>query len=243
MIAGNTVSVVIPALNEEATVADVVRACLTSNADEVIVIDSDSADATAVNARAAGARVVGWRDVDKQLPLPGKGEALWRGVKAASGDVVVFMDADVTNAEPWWVDKLAEPFADPAIHLVKASYTRDGAGGRVTELTAKPLLRVYFPHLAKLNQPLAGEYAIRRSTALRLPFVAGYGVEVGLLIDVTSLHPNPLTQVDLGHRTHRNRPLDQLGPMADIVARTVLTRAGALPDGVEPVAQRPPWVN
>ena len=125
----------------------------------------------------------------------------------------------------------------------QASYTRGGAGGRVTELTAKPLLRTYFPQLAALDQPLAGEYAIRRSTALRVPFVAGYGVEVGLLIDVASLHPNPITQVDLGRRTHRNRPLAQLGPMADIVARTVLTRAGALPPGVEPVAQRPPWVK
>ena len=241
MIGNLTVSVVIPALNEEATVAHVAQACLASCADEVLVIDSDSTDNTAAEAARVGARVVGWRGVDKQKPWPGKGEALWRGVKAARGDVVVFVDADVTNVEPWWVDTLAAPFADPAIHLVNATYERLGAGGRVTELTAKPLLRTYFPQLASLDQPLAGEYAIRRETALQVPFVAGYGVEVGLLIDVYATHPNAITQVNLGKRTHRNRPLSELGPMADVVTRTVLSRAGVLPEGAAPLKQRPPW--
>lgn len=236
-----SVSVVIPALNEEATVAHVVQACLASCADEVLVIDSDSTDATALRAAEAGATVVPWREVDSREPWPGKGEALWRGVKAARGDVVVFVDADVTNVQPWWVDRLAAPFVDPSVHLVKASYTRLGAGGRVTELTAKPLLRAFYPELAALDQPLAGEYAIRRETALGVPFVAGYGVELGLLIDVHVNHPNAITQADLIERTHRNRPLHQLGPMADVVARTVLSRAGALPPGAAPVAERPAW--
>lgn len=234
------VSVVIPALNEEDTVAGVVLACLASCADEVIVIDSDSHDATAARARAAGAEVINWREVDPREPVPGKGEALWRGVKAARGDVVVFVDADVTSIEPGWVDALAAPFADDAVHLVKAAYERAGAGGRVTELTAKPLLRALFPEVA-VKQPLGGEYAIRRASALRLPFVAGYGVEAGLLLDVSRTHgPHSIREVDLGRREHRNRPLAELAPMADVVARTILSRAGVA--GVE-VAQRPPWAG
>lgn len=231
---------VIPALNEEATVAGVVEKCLASSADEVLVIDPDSTDATATLAAEAGARVVPWREVDPREPWAGKGEALWRGVKAAAGDVVVFVDADVTSLEPWWVDALAEPLRDDTVHLVKASYERARAGGRVTELTAKPLLRALFPQLAHIRQPLAGEYAIRRSTALRLPFVAGYGVEAGLLIDVASAHtPASIAEVELSPREHRNRPLTQLGPMADVVSRTILARAGV---GEIQVRERPAWV-
>lgn len=236
-----SVSVVIPALNEQDTVARVVEACLLSGADEVLVVDPDSTDATAERAAAAGARVVPWREVDPREPWDGKGEALWRGVKAASGDVVVFIDADVTSLEPWWVDALAAPFRDDTVHLVKAAYERAHAGGRVTELTAKPLLRALFPELAHIHQPLAGEYAIRRSTALRMPFVAGYGVEAGLLIDVASAHtPAAIAQAELSLREHRNRPLAQLGPMADVVARTILARAGV---GDAEVRERPAWVD
>ncbi|MCT1492062.1 glucosyl-3-phosphoglycerate synthase [Corynebacterium sanguinis] len=241
------VSVVIPALNEQDTVAHVVAACLASQAHEVVVVDSDSTDATASRAREAGARVINWADVYPQLPpRPGKGEALWRGVKAASGDVVVFIDADVTSVEARWVDTLAAPFVDAGIHLVKASYRRDlgavaGGGGRVTELTAKPLLRALFPELADITQPLAGEYAIRRDTALELPFVDGYGVEAGLLLDVAATHGREaISQVELGARQHRNRPLTELGPMADVVAATILQRAGVESAGV---GQRSPWAS
>ena len=241
------VSVVIPALNEEATVGDVVQACLRSEcvaqAGEVIVIDSDSTDATASRAAAAGAHVVNWRDVSPYEPRPGKGEALWRGVRAARGEVVVFIDADVTSVQPVWVDALAAPFASPDIHLVKAAYRRElnggPGGGRVTELTAKPLLRLLFPQLGHISQPLAGEYAIRRDTALRVPFVAGYGVEVGLLIDVAATHgPAAITEVHLSARRHRNRPLAELSPMAEVVAATILKRAGV---GDTAVPQRPAW--
>lgn len=237
----HAVSVVIPALNEEATVAGVVAAALSSRADEVLVIDPDSTDNTARVAAAAGARVINWRDIDPAPPRPGKGEVLWRGVKAARGDVVVFLDADVTTVRPAWVDALAAPLANPDIHLVKAAYTRmfghTAGGGRVTELTAKPLLRLYFPEIAHIDQPLAGEYAIRRDTALRLPFVDGYGVEVGLVLDVVKHYgEDAVTQVPLDPRAHRNRPLAQLAPMADVVARTIISRAG----GPE-VAQRPAW--
>ncbi|MCT1425899.1 glucosyl-3-phosphoglycerate synthase [Corynebacterium sanguinis] len=241
------VSVVIPALNEQDTVAHVVASCLSSQAHEVIVVDSDSTDATARRASEAGARVVNWADVHPQLPpRPGKGEALWRGVNAATGDVVVFIDADVTTVAPAWVDALAAPFADAGVHLVKASYRRDlgevaGGGGRVTELCAKPLLRTLFPELADIVQPLAGEYAVRRDTALKLPFVDGYGVEAGLLLDVAATHGREaISQVELGARQHRNRPLTELGPMADVVAATILQRAGVASAGV---GQRSPWAS
>ncbi|SDS21932.1 glucosyl-3-phosphoglycerate synthase [Corynebacterium timonense] len=237
------VSVVIPALNEESTVAGVVETCLASCAEEVLVVDSDSTDATAPAARAAGARVLNWREIAPEIaPRPGKGEALWRGVLAARGDVVVFVDADVTSLRPEWVDKLAAPIAHGA-HLVKASYSRGfegrtSGGGRVTELTAKPLIRQLFPELSHIDQPLAGEYAIRRESALTLPFVAGYGVESGLLVDVaTRFGPDAVTQVGLGVRMHRNRTLEELAPMADVVTRTLLARAG----WAGAVEQRPPW--
>ena len=247
------VSVVIPALNEAATVGQVVQHCLESNAvqggGEVLVIDSDSADGTATVAAGSGARVVNWREVSPLEPQAGKGEALWRGVKAARGAHVVFVDADVTSLQPWWIDALAEPLQNPEIHLVKACYMRalhgnPSGGGRVTELTAKPLLRRFFPELSDINQPLSGEYAIRRDTALQLPFVAGYGVESGLLIDTyVKYGRGAIEEVDLGSRVHRNRPLAELAPMAEVVASTIIDRALALgqADSELNTAQRPPW--
>ncbi|OFN75566.1 MULTISPECIES: glucosyl-3-phosphoglycerate synthase [unclassified Corynebacterium] len=239
------VSVVIPALNEERTVAHVVCACLADEPLEVIVIDADSSDGTAARAAAAGARVCNWRDVVEEPPQPGKGESLWRGVAAARGEVVVFIDADLESAAPGMVTALSEPFVDPHVQLVKARYARSlngqpTGGGRVTELSAKPLLRMFFPELAHIDQPLGGEYAIRRDAALDLPFVAGYGVEAGLLIDVAKRYgPFAIAEVDLGTRTHRNRPLEELAPMADVVSRTILSRAGV----AGPVPQRPPLLG
>ncbi|KQB83734.1 glucosyl-3-phosphoglycerate synthase [Corynebacterium oculi] len=238
------VSVVIPALNEESTVARVVRAALADRPREVLVIDADSQDATARRAAEAGATVVNWREALPEVPpVPGKGESLWRGVAAASGEIVVFLDADLTAVEPGMVRALSGPFADPRVQMVKARYVRalhgqEGSGGRVTELTAKPLLAALFPHFKTVQQPLGGEYALRRRAALELPFVAGYGVEAGLLIDVARRHGSEaIAQVDLGVRHHRNRPLAELGPMAHVVAATILERAGV---GETPVPQRAP---
>lgn len=240
-----SISVVIPALDEERTVAHVVRACLADEPLEVIVIDADSTDETAARAAAAGARVCNWREILEEEPRPGKGESLWRGVAAARGEVVVFIDADLESARPGMVTALSEPFVDPHVQMVKARYARSlngqpTGGGRVTELSAKPLLRVFFPELGHIDQPLGGEYAIRREVALGLPFVAGYGVEAGLLIDVFErFGPYAIAEVDLGTRAHRNRPLEELSPMADVVARTILSRAGV----VGPVAQRSPLLG
>ncbi|WP_026196055.1 glucosyl-3-phosphoglycerate synthase [Corynebacterium lubricantis] len=242
------VSVVIPALNEESTVAQVVHAVAKDNPSEIIVIDSDSSDATAANARAAGAQVISWREIAPEIPTrPGKGEAMWRGVRAASGDVIVFVDADLHSVPANLVSRLCAPLADPHVHMVKADYSRTfngepTGGGRVTELTAKPLLTTYFPEVSHIRQPLGGEYALRRKTALELPFVAGYGVEAGLIIDIaTRFGPGALKQVNVGQRVHRNRPLAELAPMADIVARTILGRAGVLPTPELIIAQRPAW--
>ncbi|WP_448853447.1 glucosyl-3-phosphoglycerate synthase [Corynebacterium frankenforstense] len=236
-------SVVIPALNEEATVAEVVAAVRADAPLEVIVVDADSADRTAERAAAAGARVLNWREVLSGIePRPGKGESLWRGVAAAEGEFVVFVDADLHTARPGMVAELVAPFADAGVQLVKADYARDyrgrpGDGGRVTELTARPLLRLLLPELADVAQPLGGEYALRRAAALQLPFVEGYGVESGLLIDVARRWGRgAIAEVDLGRRAHRNRPLAQLGPMAETVAATILARAGV--DGVA-VPERP----
>lgn len=239
------VSVVIPALNEERTVAHVVRACLADEPHEVLVIDADSYDETSAEAQAAGARVLNWREILPEEPRPGKGESLWRGVAAAEGDIVVFIDADLESAAPGMVSALAEPFVDPHVQMVKARYQRSfhgspTGGGRVTELTAKPLLRQFFPELAHIDQPLGGEYALRRAAAVELPFVDGYGVEAGLLVDVAKRYgPHAVAEVDLGTRAHRNRPLEELAPMADVVARTILSRAGV----IGAVPQRPPLMG
>ena len=161
-------------------------------------MDSDSTDATAEVARAAGADVVATADV---LPAhgtrPGKGEALWKSLAATTGDLVVFLDADLLGDVAHYVPGLLGPLlTDPQVAYVKGCYTRplevDGAtlpagGGRVTELTARPLLNALWPELAGFVQPLGGEYAGRRSALEQVPFVSGYGVEVGLLIDLLEL--------------------------------------------------------
>ncbi|WCZ32266.1 glucosyl-3-phosphoglycerate synthase [Corynebacterium massiliense] len=241
------VSVVIPALNEEATVADVVRACRADGPAEVLVIDADSQDGTARQAAGAGATVVNWRDPLPDIaPRPGKGESLWRGVHAAGGDIVVFVDADLESAEPGMVRSLIAPFADPDVQMVRAAYRRTfegkpAGGGRVTELTAKPLLRHFFPELNGINQPLGGEYAVRREAAVQVPFVAGYGVESGLLIDFARrFGADAIAQAQLAPRVHRNRPLSQLTQMADVVSGTILARALERPLEDFDLSERPP---
>ena len=247
--AGTTVSVVLPALNEAATVRHLVNTIRRDLVDvslplvdELVVLDSGSTDATAEVARAAGATVIHRDDVMPDLPsVPGKGEALWRALAATSGDIVVFVDADLLAFESTFVTGLLGPLlTDDTLQLVKATYDRplaDGArvhpggGGRVTELVARPLLNLHWPELAGFVQPLAGEYAARRSLLEQLPFPTGYGVEIGLLIDAFQrVGLDAMAQVDLGQRRHRHHDDQRLGRMAAEIWQTVLAR---LPQWVE----------
>jgi glucosyl-3-phosphoglycerate synthase len=238
-----TVSVVLPALNEEPTVGAIVDAIRRNLVllprplvDEVVVIDSGSTDATAQVAEAAGAVVVHVDDIVPDLPsMPGKGEALWRSLAATSGDVVVFVDADLLSFQPSYITGLLGPLlTDPSISFVKAAYDRplsNGAvvlptgGGRVTELVARPLLNLHWPQLAGFIQPLAGEYAGRRALLEQLPFATGYGVELALLIDaLRAVGLDGMAQVDLGHRRHRHHGSQRLGLMAAEIWQTALAR-------------------
>ena len=264
-----TVSVCLPARNEEQTVGPIVsavRAQLVAAGlvDEVVVVDDHSTDATAARAFAAGARVVSAADLLPEYGEGhGKGEALWKSLHEAAGDLIVWCDADIVDFETQFVVGLLGPLLTvPDVGFVKGFYDRpveDGGdrGGRVTELVARPVLSLLFPELTALLQPLAGEYAGRRAVLEQLPFVEGYGVDIALLIDVTSRFGlDVLAQVDLGDRRHRHRPLDQLSPQATAIIQTVLRRAGlrlsTLPvvlrrPGLEPlaidVAERPPLVT
>ncbi|WP_086824445.1 glucosyl-3-phosphoglycerate synthase [Streptomyces sp. NRRL B-24572] len=236
---GTRVSVVLPALNEEATVGDIVsvirRELMTGSVplvDELVVIDSGSTDRTAEVAAAAGARVVARDAILPRIPaVPGKGEVLWRSLMVTSGDVVCFVDADLRDFSADFVTGIVGPLlTDPDVDFVKAMYDRPfgdtpGQGGRVTELVARPLLNLHWPQLAGFVQPLGGEYAARRSLLERLPFPVGYGVELGLLVD--ALHTvglDALAQVDVGVRKHRHQDGQALGRMAAAIYRTAQLR-------------------
>ncbi|MGW1836457.1 glucosyl-3-phosphoglycerate synthase [Streptomyces sp. BBFR2] len=244
-LSGRTVSVVLPALDEEATVGTIVaaiRAALMTEEvpliDELVVLDSGSTDRTAEVAAAAGARVVARDDVLPRLPaVPGKGEVLWRSLLVTRGDIVCFVDADLREFSPAFVSGIVGPLlTDPDVQFVKAMYDRPletggapgggpGQGGRVTELVARPLLNLHWPQLAGFVQPLGGEYAARRSLLERLPFPVGYGVELGLLVD--ALHTvglDALAQVDVGVRKHRHQDGQALGRMAAAIYRTAQLR-------------------
>ncbi|WP_419996004.1 glucosyl-3-phosphoglycerate synthase [Streptomyces boninensis] len=233
-----TVSVVLPALNEEATVGAIVAAIRAELmtavplVDELVVLDSGSADATAKVAQAAGARVVHRDEVLPRIPaVPGKGEVLWRSLLATTGEIVCFVDADLRDFDTTFVSGIVGPLlTEPDVSFVKAVYDRPldgtpGQGGRVTELVARPLLNLHWPQLAGFVQPLGGEYAARRSLLERLPFPVGYGVELGLLIDALHLAGlDALAQVDVGTRHHRHQDSQALGRMAAAIYRTAQLR-------------------
>ncbi|MGV9884597.1 glucosyl-3-phosphoglycerate synthase [Streptomyces sp. NPDC003006] len=235
---GATVSVVLPALDEQETVGAIVseiRRELIERVplvDELVVIDSGSSDRTARVAREAGAEVVHRDEILPRIaPLPGKGEVLWRSLLVTSGDIVAFVDADLREFSADFVTGIVGPLlTDPDVAFVKAMYDRPlgeaaGQGGRVTELMARPLLNMHWPLLAGFVQPLGGEYAARRSLLERLPFPVGYGVELGLLVD--ALHTvglDALAQVDVGVRKHRHQDGQALGRMAAAIYRTAQLR-------------------
>lgn len=244
--AGRTVSVVLPALNEEKTVAgvvDTIHPLLGGLVDELIVLDSGSCDATAERAAAAGAKVVTREAAVPGLaPVPGKGEVLWRSVAATTGDLIAFVDSDLVDPDPAFVPKLLGPLLTvDGIHLVKGYYRRPlrvsgtedaNGGGRVTELVARPMLAALRPELTCVLQPLGGEYAGTRELLSSVPFAPGYGVEIGLLLDTYDrLGLAAIGQVNLGVRKHRNRPLSDLGVMSRQIIGTMLRRCGVDDDG------------
>jgi glucosyl-3-phosphoglycerate synthase len=253
---GRSVSVVLPALNEEDTIESVIDSIsplVGRLVDELIVLDSGSTDGTEIRAIAAGARVVTREQALPHIPpRPGKGEVLWRSLAATDGDIVVFVDSDLIDPHPMFVPRLLGPLlTEDGIHLVKSFYRRplnasnvsdaggEGAtgGGRVTELVARPLLAALRPELGCVLQPLGGEYAATRELLMSVPFAPGYGVEIGLLVDTyDKLGLDAIAQVNLGVRAHRNRPLAELGPMSRQVVATLLSRCG-IPDSAVGLTQ------
>jgi glucosyl-3-phosphoglycerate synthase len=221
LLDGRRVSVVLPARDEEATIGPIVKSIRKQLVEEVglvheiIVVDSRSSDATAERAAGAGAMVyrVGPRGRDG-----GKGGAMQTGLARMSGDIGVYLDADIEDFDPAFVVRLLDPILrDPSLVMVKGFYDRPspgGGGGRVTELVGRPLLRRVEPRLLGFTQPLAGECAFVREPMLRLPFVSGYGVEIGMLLQVLRVHGlDALGQVDLGVRLHSHQDLDALARM------------------------------
>jgi glucosyl-3-phosphoglycerate synthase len=236
------ISVCLPARNEASTIGVICRVIrdrlmqADGLVDELIVIDSGSSDGTAEIASAAGAAVLRPEEAPGDAAsVPGKGAALWRSVAAATGDIVVWLDSDTRNFSEHFVTRLVAPLLlRPDLKLVKAFYDRplatgdslaNDGGGRVTELAVRPLLNLLYPALSGVIQPLAGECALRREALMQLPFVAGYGVEVALLIDVVERWGlDALGQADLGVRVHRNRDLLELGQMSFEILHTLMLR-------------------
>jgi glucosyl-3-phosphoglycerate synthase len=237
-----TVSVVLPALNEQDTVGAIVAAIRTrlmerhGLVDELVVMDSGSTDGTYDAAVEAGAKVVRREEVLSEFePLPGKGEVLWRSLAATTGDVLVFIDSDLRDFTTSFVTGLLGPLlTDRSVQLVKATYDRPltqgrtvvpAGGGRVTELVARPMINLHWPELAGFVQPLSGEYAARRPLLEQLPFPTGYGVEIGMLVDALRLVGLPaLAQVDLSRRKHRNQEIGKLGRMSSEILQVAYER-------------------
>ena len=251
-----TVSVCLPARNEAPTIGPILE-CLMPLVeqdviDQVVVVD-DSTDGTGDIARACGAEVHDQSSLCAHLgPVQGKGDAMWRALSVLHGDVVCYLDADSERFGAHFAAALAGVVAIPGpVTFAKAFYRRpfkvDDAseqptgGGRVTELTARPLLKAFFPELAEIRQPLAGEIAARRDLLERLAFPCGYAVDIALLIDAwRELGLEGLAQVDLDVRQNRHRPLEELGPMAEAVLCAVTDRLER--DGrLLPAAAGAPW--
>jgi glucosyl-3-phosphoglycerate synthase len=236
------VSLALPALNEEETVGNVIHTLKSQLYDEVplldeiVLIDSNSNDRTREIAAELGIPVHIHQQIIPQYGARrGKGEALWKSLYATSGDIVIWIDTDIINISSSFVYGLLGPLLTrPKIQFVKGFYQRPlrigdkvqaGGGGRVTELTARPLLNLFYPELSGVVQPLSGEYGGRRSALERLGFFSGYGVEIGLLIDVLEKFGlSAIAQVDLQERIHRNQSLEALSKMSFAIIQAVMRK-------------------
>jgi len=240
--AGKTISVCLPSMNEAATIGNIIevaRAELmekTPLVDQLCVVDGGSEDATRDIARDAGAEVFGQEDIlpGQYEPL-GKGDALWRSLLCLRGDIIIWIDSDIRNFHPRFVYGIIGPLlARPGIRYVKGFYQRPikeehrllpTGGGRVTELVARPLLSLFFPELGALIQPLSGEYGGDRELLEKIPFFSGYGVEIGMLMDIYSrFGMDVIGQVDLVERHHFNQPMSALGRMSFQIMQAVFIR-------------------
>ena len=237
-----TISLGLPALNEEETVGEVIQTIKTALMeqvpllDEMVLIDSGSVDYTREIAADLGIPVYIHQEILPQRgAYHGKGEALWKSLYILNGDIVAWVDTDIKNIHPRFVYGILGPLLrDRHIQYVKGFYRRPlregdrliaGGGGRVTELTARPLINLFFPELSGLIQPLSGEYAGRRQALERLPFFTGYGVETGLLIDILETFGlQAVAQVDLLRRVHHNKPLPSLSQMSFAIIQVVTRR-------------------
>jgi glucosyl-3-phosphoglycerate synthase len=254
-----TVSVCLPARNEAATIRPILERLLPLRergvVDEIIVLD-DSTDCTGAIAAELGAEVHDQSSLCPEYgPVRGKGDALWRGLSIVRGDIVCFLDADSERfGEHFACGLIGAVACLPGVAFAKAQYRRPfraggvekpAGGGRVTELTARPALELFYPELASFRQPLAGEIAVRRSLLESVPFVTGYGVDVALLIDTWgAVGIDAMVQVDLDVRQNRHQSLEELAPMARAVLAAVMSRV-AREGRAEPVAgglveERPP---
>lgn len=250
------VSVVLPARDCADTVGSVVEriAAAEGLVDQILVVDGGSSDGTADVAAAAGAQVVAEGDLlPAHGPVLGKGDALWRSLAAVEGDVVAFVDADTRDFDARFVNGLVGPLlTDPALRFVKATYRRPfsaggidlpGGGGRVSQLMARPLLSAFYPDLAGLTQPLAGEVAATRELLESIPFATGYAVEMAMLLDVReAAGAAAMAQCDVGERRNHHQPLEALRPMAETVLAVVCARLGLDAAGPE-IVTRPPFAE
>jgi len=239
---GLEISVCLPTLNVRSTVGRILKVIRTELVerhhliDELAIIDSRSTDGTIEAARAGGASVLFDDEILPGLePAYGKGEALWKSLFALKGDIIVWVDSDIKNMHPRFVYGLLGPLlTEPGVSYVKGFYerplkegrvTRPTGGGRVTELVVRPILNLFYPDLACLIQPLSGEYAGRRSLLESVPFMTGYGVETGLLLDIyNEFGLWSLAQVDLEVREHYNQTLEALSRMSFGVLQAVFKK-------------------
>jgi glucosyl-3-phosphoglycerate synthase len=236
---GRKVSLVIPTYNEIDTIGNIVSTAkreLIVNMpllDEIVVMDGGSDDGTPRRARECGAKVYSLGEMGGKNIPQGKGSALWKSLLVTKGEIIICIDGDIKDFDTRFVYGLLAPlFYEPSVSFVKAYYKRPivvddiilhNYGGRVTEILVRPILSTFYPDLAMLFQPLSGEYGFKRDMIIHLPFSAGYGLEIGLILNIyRSLGISSFAQVDMDIRCHRNRSVADLGKMAFAILHVLL---------------------